>query len=54
MDGPDDSAPPGGKAYATVKFLYEPNVSYTDLVEGTRFEILEGPTVIGYGEIIRG
>ena len=53
MDGPDDSVPPGGKAYATVKFLYEPNVSYMDLVEGTRFEILEGPTVIGYGEIIR-
>ncbi len=53
MDGPDDPIPPGGKAYATVKFLYESGVSYAELVEGARFEILEGPRVIGYGEIIR-
>ena len=53
MDGPDDPISPGRKAYATVKLLYEPDVSYAELVEGARFEILEGPRVIGIGEIIR-
>ena len=41
------------QSHATVKFLYEPDVSYVELVEGALFEILEGPRVIGYGEIIR-
>ena len=53
MDGPDDPVSPGGRAYATVKFLYEPNVSYAELVEGVRFEILEGPRVVGIGDIVR-
>lgn len=53
MDGPDDPVCPGDKVYATVRFLYELGVSYAELVEGARFEILEGPRVIGYGEVIR-
>jgi hypothetical protein len=53
MDGPDDPVHPGGRTNATVKFLYEPGVSYAELVEGARFEILEGPSVVGYGQIIR-
>lgn len=51
MDGPDDPIPPGGRTYATIKSLY--NVSYEELVEGARFEILEGPHVVGYGEVVR-
>ena len=53
MDGPDVPVPPGGQAYATVKFLYEPGVPYAELIAGARFEILEGARVVGYGEIIR-
>ena len=52
MDGADALAP-GGKANATVRFLYEPGVSYAELIEGARFEILEGPHVVGYGHVIR-
>ena len=45
---------PGGNAHATIKALYESNgVSYEELVEGARFEILEGPHVVGYGEVVR-
>ena len=51
MDGPDDPIPPGGSTHATIKSLY--NLSYEELVEGARFEILEGPNVVGYGEVIR-
>jgi hypothetical protein len=53
MDGPNDPIMPGGKTNATIKSLYEPSVSYADLVQGSRFEILEGPNIVGYGEVIR-
>ena len=53
MDGPDEPIPPGGKTFATVKFLYSELVSYDELVEGAQFEILEGPRVVGLGRIIR-
>ena len=53
MDGPDEPISHGGKTNATVKFLYEPGVSYAELIEGARFEILEGPHVVGYGYVIR-
>ena len=53
MDGPDDPIRPGDSAHATIKSLYAPNVSYEELVEGARFEILEGPHVVGYGEVVR-
>lgn len=52
-DGPDDPVPPGGRACADIKSLYEPDVSYAELVEGARFEILEGPHVVGHGQVIR-
>lgn len=38
--------------HAIARFLYEPNVSYEALIEGTEFEILEGPKVVGKGKII--
>jgi hypothetical protein len=53
MDGPDYLIHPGESTRATVKALYEPIVSYDELVQGSRFEILEGPNVIGYGEVLR-
>ena len=53
MDGPDDPVPPGGCTYATVRFLYEPEVSYQALSVGAEFEIMEGPRAIGRGQITR-
>lgn len=53
MDGPDDPIQPAESTNATVKALYEPIVSYDELVEGSRFEILEGPHVVGHGEVLR-
>ena len=52
MDGPDEPVLPGEKTSATVKSLYEPGISYSELVVGTRFEILEGPHVVGFGTVI--
>ena len=53
MDGPDDPIQPGESTHATVKALYEPFVSYDELVEGSHFEILEGARVVGHGEVVR-
>jgi len=53
MDGPDDPVPPGGRTYATVRFLYEPEVSYAALTVGAEFEIVEGPHAIGRGRVTR-
>ena len=44
---------PGESTHATVKALYEPMVSYDELVKGSRFEILEGARVVGHGEVVR-
>ncbi len=52
-DGPDGPVLPGEKTSATVKSLYEPGVDYGELVEGARFEILEGPHVVGFGTVTR-
>lgn len=53
VDGPDDPVPPGGSTYATVRFMYERQVSYDALVEGADFEICEGGRVIGFGRVTR-
>ncbi len=53
MDGPDEPVQPGGRTYATIKGLYEGLVSYAELKKGVQFEILEGPHVVGRGEIVR-
>ena len=52
-DGPDEPIRPGESTQATIKGLSEPNVSYHELVEGARFEILEGENVVGYGDVVR-
>jgi hypothetical protein len=53
MDGPDDAVEPGASTYATIKSLYEPGVSYDELIEGAEFEILEGSKVVGLGRVVR-
>lgn len=53
VDGPDDPVQPGGSAYATVRFFYEPAVCYAELIPGAQFEVLEGPRVVGLGRVTR-
>jgi hypothetical protein len=53
VDGPDEPVPAGGRTYATVRFLYEPEICYDELVVGAEFEILEGNRVIGTGRVTR-
>jgi translation elongation factor EF-Tu-like GTPase len=53
VDGPDERITPGGRTYATVRFLYEPDVCYDALAVGAGFEILEGGRVVGSGEVTR-
>src|SRR3954451_19686477 len=53
VDGPDDPVVPGGSTYATVRFVYEPEVCYDALVVGTQFEVMEGSRVVARGKITR-
>jgi len=53
VDGPDAPVEPGHSTFATVRFLYEPEVSYSELVEGAEFEILEGLHVVGFGRVTK-
>jgi translation elongation factor EF-Tu-like GTPase len=53
VDGPNDWIQPGNSAYATVRFLWEPGVSYDRLVSGTEFDVLEGSRVVGAGHVTR-
>src|SRR5262245_49525114 len=53
MDGPDEPVSSGTRVHATIKGLYEPEVSYAQLVRDVHFEILEGPRVVGHGRILR-
>lgn len=53
VDGPDEPVHPGERAYATVRFMYEPEVSYDELRLGAEFEILEGGRVVGVGRVTR-
>jgi len=53
VDRPDDPINPGDRTYATVRFMYEPEVSYEALVEGATFDIREGGRTIGSGRVTR-
>ena len=53
VDGPDEPILPGGRTFATVRFVYEPAVCYAELVLGAEFEIVEGGRVVGVGQITR-
>ena len=51
VDGPDGLVLPGVSTYATVRFVYEPNVCYDALVVGAEFEVMEGGRVVGTGQV---
>jgi hypothetical protein len=53
VDGPDEPILPGGSTYATVRFVYEPEVCYDALVVGAQFEVLEGSRVVATGRVTR-
>lgn len=53
IEGPDEPILPGQSTHASVRFIYWPDVNYEKLVIGAEFEILEGPTVVGKGKVIR-
>ena len=53
VDGPDDPIPPGGRTYATVRFMNEPQISYDALQVGATFDICEGGRVVGSGRVTR-
>ena len=53
VDGPDDPVAPGTGTFATVRFLYEPAVSYAALTEGAEFDVLEGLRVVAHGRVTR-
>ncbi len=53
VDGPDEPVSPGCNTYATVRFIYEPEVLYDALVVGAQFEVMEGSRVVGIGQVRR-
>ena len=53
IEGPDEPVKPGEPTPSTVRLLYAPEVSYVELQAGARFEILEGPNVVGSDEVVR-
>jgi hypothetical protein len=53
IDGPDRLIAPGEGTYATVRFMYEPQVSYEALEVGASFDICEGGRVVGSGRVTR-
>jgi translation elongation factor EF-Tu-like GTPase len=53
VDGPEQPTEPGESTFATVRFLYAPQVDYRALVEGAQFEILEGGRTVGHGHVVR-
>ena len=53
IDGSDQPIAPGQGSYATVRFMYEPQISYDALVEGATFDICEGGRIVGFGRVTR-
>jgi len=53
VDGPDGPAPVGIPISGTVRFLYEPAVSYVPLEVGAEIEVVEGPKVVARGRVTR-
>jgi hypothetical protein len=51
--GPGGPLPPGGSAFATVRFMNEPQLSYHALQIGAEFDIREGGNTVGWGRVTR-
>lgn len=49
--GPEGQAPFGTPVLATLRLVYEPDVSYAALRPGCRFEILKGARIVGHGTV---
>lgn len=52
INGPDQPVSPGVKTHATIKALYEPEVSYAELKDGVHFQIIEGTRIVGHGRVL--
>ena len=50
--GPESQAPFDVLVPATARLVYEPDISYSALQTGCRFEILEGARVVGHGLVV--
>jgi len=53
VDGPDGPTPVGIPVYTTVRFVYEPEISYSALQLGAEIEVLEGGRIVGRGRVVR-
>src|SRR5262245_11613609 len=53
VDGPDRPIAPGGGTHVTIRFLYEPQISYDALAVGVSFDVCEGGRVVGSGRVTR-
>jgi hypothetical protein len=53
VDGPDGPVSPSIPTFATVRLVYSPKVSYEALRVGAKFEILEGPHIVGHGKVTK-
>lgn len=51
--GPEGRIPLGVLVPATARLVYEPDVSYSALQAGCKFEILEGARAVGRGWVVR-
>ena len=51
VDGPEGPAPVGVSVSATVRFVYEPQISYAALQVGAEIEVLEGAHVVARGKV---
>ena len=54
VDGPDGPLQPGSNAFATVEFMYHPQVNYDALCVGAEFDIMEGgKKIVGTGRVTK-
>jgi translation elongation factor EF-Tu-like GTPase len=52
LGGQNETITPGKIFEVTVLLMYFTQVSYDQLIQGAKFEILEGPKVVGKGTVI--
>src|SRR5215467_2709411 len=53
VDGPDGPLEPSSSAFATVRFMYEPQVNYDALCARAEFDIMEGDKIVGCGRVTK-
>ena len=50
--GPSDPVHPGSGAFATVRLVDAPDVSYAELVPNAEFDLVEGIRIVGHGRVV--